>query len=61
MKFRMQALVGRTWTDICPSGGEPYEYDTREGAETMLRICYPDQLREERLGAPQTVRVREVA
>ena len=39
----------------------PYEYGTREEAESMLRICYPDQLRDQRLGGEETVRVVEVA
>lgn len=41
----------------------PYHYETKDEAGHMLRICYPDQLREFRLGATQEecgVRVRQV-
>jgi hypothetical protein len=56
-KFRMEILnrVGN-WEPVGPSRGEPYEYDTRDEAERMLRFCYPDQVRIN-LG---TVRVVEV-
>lgn len=37
-----------------------YAYDTKEHAAEILRICYPEAVREWRLGGEATVRVREV-
>jgi hypothetical protein len=62
MSWAMQIHIeNRGWFDVTPTlSNKPYSYDTREEAEKMLSICYPDQLREERLGGPQVVRVLEV-
>lgn len=54
--FRLQIKLG-DWQDVRPTAGEPYEYPTREAAQRMLGICYPDHLLIERLGGPQVVRV----
>lgn len=37
----------------------PYYFKTKAEAERMLRICYPDQVRDARLGFDSIVRVRE--
>jgi len=54
-EWGMQLKLDGEWTWIHPTGGEPYRYDTKEEAEDMLRICYPD---EHRLGGEAIVRVR---
>lgn len=61
MKFRMQVLVNGAWSFVRPAGGEPYEYDTEDEAQKMLRICYPDQLREDRLAGTPGAQVRVLA
>lgn len=48
---------GTRWAAICPTGGEPYEYDTEDAARRMLQICYPDICRDERLGGPKRTAV----
>lgn len=63
MPYQMQVLAKVTlngeeeWRSIRPSGGKPYVYETREEAERMLRICYPNEVTEIRLGAKPMVRV----
>lgn len=37
-----------------------YSYDTQAEAASMLRICYPEAMRDWRLGADKTARIREV-
>jgi len=60
MPWIMELKTGTDkWAAIGPSGGKRYEYATEDEARRMLGICYPDQLREERLGGAQRVRVRE--
>ena len=54
--FQIKKPDGK-WASVRPSGGKPYEYDTRAEAERMADICYPDQRREARLGGETTVRV----
>lgn len=57
MKYVMQIKLEGVWTAVRGSGlPHPYEYDTQEEAERMLRICYPDLVREERLGGEQLAR-----
>lgn len=56
----MEVLVKGEWRAVRPTGGDPYKYETKEEAEDMLRMCYPDQVREIRLGGDPEVRVREV-
>ncbi len=47
-------LAKLEWRAVRATGApEPYQYDTREEAEAMLRMCYPDQTRDR-------ARVREV-
>lgn len=61
VKFAMQVVLwGGKFHDIGPAGEPRYEYDTREEAERMLRICYPDQLRLDRLDGTPGARVRVV-
>lgn len=39
-----------TWVSVQGSGlPKPYEYDTREEAERMLRICYGGDVSKDRL------------
>lgn len=47
------------WEPMRPSGGERYKYDTEGDANHMAEVCYPDQMREARLGGVQLVRVRQ--
>lgn len=62
--FRMQMKLGHNepWIDIRPSGklAKPYEYETREEAERMLRICYPEVERNFFAEDGFQVRVKEV-
>lgn len=57
--YYMQAKVAGNWVLIAPTNGQPYQYGTKAEAERMLAICYPDQIREHRLGGAQAVRVVE--
>lgn len=42
------------WISVCPSGSlNPYVYGTKEDAEKMMNICYPDSFGE-------NVRIKEV-
>lgn len=60
--FQMQVKIADQWRSVRPSGGEPYEYATVEEAAAMIRMCYPDQLREDRLeAAAERVRIFDVA
>ena len=50
MKYQMQVHmrtcdhpVKYEWRSVHPTGGKPYEYETREEADRMLNICYPEQ------------------
>lgn len=60
MPWIMEVKTRGVWLAVHPSSGKRYEYATEGEARDMLRICYPDQLREERLGGEQVARVREV-
>jgi hypothetical protein len=61
MSWEMQVKVGDEWRSVRPTGSEdPYRYPDKESAAKMLRICYPDQLREARLGGDPVVRLKEV-
>lgn len=55
----MEVKTLKGWEAVRPTGGKPYEYATRAEAARMLSVCYPDQLREQRLGGPEVVRVRD--
>ena len=58
MPYMMQVkLKGELWVSVCPTDGKPYQYDTEQKAREMLEICYPDQIRQARLGGEGTVRV----
>jgi hypothetical protein len=50
---------GNDSIDLRPAGGQPYRYPTKQEAEHMRRLCYPDQVREERLGGDPVTRVVE--
>ena len=59
--FEMQIKIDDKWVSInATNAKEPYQYETRQDAERMLDICYPDQRREDRLdGAHNQCRVVE--
>lgn len=57
--YYMQVKIAGNWVLIAPTNGEPYKYGTKEEAERMLGICYPDQVRAHRLGGEQVARVVE--
>jgi len=60
MSWEMQVLVKDKWRSVHPScREEPYRYADRASAEKMLKICYPDQCRDIRLGGEPEVRVIE--
>jgi hypothetical protein len=65
MAFEIQIRSEATndeWCSVRPSGGKPpYRYPTRGQARNMMRICYPDQVREVRLGGEPSVRIVEVS
>jgi hypothetical protein len=60
--FEMQIKIKDEWTSIKCSGEKtPYRYETKEEAERMLDICYPNERREDRLdGTNKRCRVVEV-
>ena len=31
------------WRDVHPTGGKPYQYETKAEADKMLDMCYPMQ------------------
>jgi hypothetical protein len=45
---------------VHPTGGPPYRYDTEEEAKAVMRMCYPEQLRDDRLDRTPGRRVRAV-
>lgn len=51
--------AGKEWLAVHPTKGEVYCYDTQQEAATMLRMCYPDALRDARLGDTPEVRVTQ--
>lgn len=59
MSYGMQVKVSGEWLWVCPTGGKPYSYETEREASNALHMCYPDQLRAQRLGGEKTVRVME--
>ncbi len=46
MKYGIEVLVPNKergcfeWQRVRPTGGKPYEYETRAEAESMRRLCY---------------------
>lgn len=61
MKWGMQVLIDKEWKWVSLNKTHmPYLYNTQEDAYDMLTICYPDQVREIRLGTSEPkVRVKE--
>lgn len=59
MSYRIEILVRGEWRSVCDSSGEAYSFGAFEPAAAMMRLCYPDQVREHRFGGPEVVRVRE--
>jgi len=60
MSWIMELKIKDKWRPIHATGQPPYKYDTKIEAVEMANLCYPDQIREARLGAEHIVRVREV-
>ena len=56
----MELLHDEQRAPIHPTREPAYLYATKEQAEYDLQICYPDQLRNQRLGDEATVHVVEV-
>lgn len=60
MSWLMEVSRGEKWLTV--NGGAtatPYAYETAEEAARMLRMCYPDQVRADRLDKVSTrTRVR---
>jgi hypothetical protein len=47
IQVKIQMAPGRyEWKSIRPTGGQPYTFPTKEAASKMLRMCYPDEPRE---------------
>lgn len=59
--WRAQVLVDGKWEYVRPGGNAalPYRFKDESTAYGMLELCYPDALREMRLGGEKTVRVVE--
>ena len=55
--YGMQLLLNGHWVWDAPTNGLPYQYSSEEEAYIMLYMCYPDQVRAQRLGGNKTVRV----
>ena len=55
--YGMQLLLDVYWVWVAPANGMPYQYSSEEEAYNMLCMCYPDQVRAERLGGKKKVRV----
>lgn len=49
-----------TWSWVHPVNAERYEYPTKTMAEEMLNICYPEQVRAQKLGGLPSVRVQGI-
>lgn len=60
MQIKVHVGEERQFQSVHPVGGKPYEYATEEEAWNMLNICYPDQIREQRLFGEENARVIEV-
>lgn len=60
MTWGIQILIEDKWRWMHPTRGDRYEYPLHMDAEIMLNICYPDQIREYKLGGKQTVRIMEI-
>ncbi len=58
--FKIQIKLDGVWCDIHQPNRPPYLWPKREDAERMLEMCYPDQMREQRLYAIEFGRVTEV-
>lgn len=61
MAWQMQIMTfvegKRQFQSVRHTGGKVYEYPTADQAWHMLDICYPDQIREQRLFGEELVRV----
>jgi hypothetical protein len=61
MQINMGTESEPKWVSVSQKDKPPYEYETEDDARRMLRICYPDQVREDRLmGREVLTRVIEV-
>ena len=41
MQIRIKEKNIKEWVSIRPTGGSPYQYETKQEAMNMLNICYP--------------------
>jgi hypothetical protein len=39
--FQDDKTKKREWKSIRPTNGKPYQYETKEKAQSMLNMCYP--------------------
>lgn len=58
--YEIQIVVEGKWKPLHPPDGKPYRYKSEEEARHILEMCYPDQMREFRLGGPEFGRVVKV-
>jgi hypothetical protein len=65
MRWRMpdvwlvEILISTEWKAMCRSDGKRYEFGSEMEAKQCAMMCYPDQLREHRLGGNEVVRTRK--
>jgi len=60
-RWKIQVCVNKRWKDVHAPGELAYLFESQKLAEDMMNLCYPDQVREEKLGGNQTVRVVEAS
>lgn len=42
MKYGIEIRIGKTWAPARPPTAPPYEFGSREEAETMARVLFPE-------------------
>ena len=57
--YGFQININGEWLWVS-TGGVRYEFDTEAKAYNAMSMCYPDQLREQRLGGTPKVRVQQL-
>ena len=61
MGYQIQIKMDGNWYSVRrDKKSKPYEYETETEAWNMMNICYPDQVRSQKLGKDKTVRVIHV-
>lgn len=58
--YGFQININGDWLWVGTSSGNRYEYATEREAYDMMSMCYPDRLREQRLGGTTKVRVQQI-